>query len=219
MVAEQTEDQVKPVQRIAGPMGFLLVLLLFLLLPNVAASCSVSDSAAGQGEVAASFTGADLVTAGDPGLEATGAFEMSSALVDVTTEDAAPGGVVRGFAIAAVVAIGLGLAGAFVQVWRLRAVVTLTVAAVAALLLATTEILIIRQWAAVAESFAELMTELPDARGIDIVGKAREIVQPGVGFWLSLAGLVAIAATNLILLIRHRDRPEQLPQEDGVSDR
>jgi hypothetical protein len=200
----QIDDEVRLAQRIAGPTGFLLVLLLFLLLPAVGASCAVSKSELGAGSATASLSGTDLVTGGDPGLETSGAFDMPPALHAGTTGDLVPGGAARIFAIATVVVAGLGLLCAFVRVWRLRAWVTLAVATVAALLLTATELLIVGQWVAVAEDFAEWMTELPDTQGIDVVGRAGEIVRPQFGFWVSLAGLVAIAAPNLVLLARNR---------------
>lgn len=200
------DDQVKPAQRIAGPAGFLLVLLVFLLLPGVAASCSVSESQEGAGSLSANANGADLVLGGDPYLEAEGAFEMPPTLHASIVEFAQPEEPVRFFASAAVVFMLLGMATMFVLVWRLRAVVILVVTVVAAACLTVAEILVVQQWVRQAEELGSSMVYLPDAQGKDIVGLAGDIVHPQYGFWLTLAGLLAIAAPNLFLLIRHRRR-------------
>jgi hypothetical protein len=206
VTTERVDDQVKPAQRIAGPAGFLLVLLVFLLLPGVAASCSVAESQEGAGSISADANGADLVLGGDPYFEAEGAFEMPPTLHASTVEQGKPEEPVRFFASAAVVFMVLGLATMFVLVWRLRAVVTLVVAVVAAACLAVAEILVVQQWVRQAEEWGADMVYLPDAQGQDMVGLAGDIVHPAYGFWLTLAGLLAIAAPNLVLLIRHRKR-------------
>jgi hypothetical protein len=202
----RVSDQVKPVQRIAGPAGFLLVLLVFLLLPGVAVSCSVAEGEGPPGSVSASVNGADLVLGGDPYLEATGAFEMPPTLHAGTVEDASPEKTVGFFASATVVFMLLGMATMFILVWRLRAIVTLVVAVAATICLAVAEILIVRQWVRQVEDWAESMVYLPQAQGKDVVGTASDIVSPQFGFWLTVAGLLGVAVPNLVLLIRYRER-------------
>jgi hypothetical protein len=53
---------VKVLSRVASPAGFVLVLLLFFLLPFVSVSCDVP----GVGEAGANYTGSHLVSGADP---------------------------------------------------------------------------------------------------------------------------------------------------------
>lgn len=203
-----TAGEVKRAQVYAGPVGLLLLLLLFLVLPAATASCS-TDSAS----VSVSATGADVVVGGDPDFETSGELKLSAEAEAKEASTAAPHGVVRVLGIAAVAVMGLGLLVAFVRVWRLRALVTGAVAATAAVLLAITEFALVNQWTRLAEDTAAWLVYLPEAEGIDVVGRAGEVVGTGWGFWLTLAGLVLIVAVNGFLLLEGRARLEPTPDE------
>ncbi|WET76541.1 hypothetical protein P3102_20675 [Amycolatopsis sp. QT-25] len=202
-MAEGASGEVKRIQVYAGPTGLLLVLLLFLVLPMATASCSVPVSRPGQtGAINVSVTGADLVLGDDPGYSASGIFELSPAGNAGMAREASPRSVVRVFGIATVVVMSLGLLIALIQVRRLRALVTAVVASVAAVLLAVTEFALVSQWVSLAEETAESAQYLPQAQGIDVVGRADEVVAAGWGFWLTLAGLALVAGINVFLLVR-----------------
>lgn len=207
------DGEVKRVQVYAGPTGLLLLALLFLVLPMATASCSLPDDLPeGSGSVSVSVTGADVLTGDDPDYSATGLFELSPAGTAGMVGDAAPKTAVRVWGIAAVVVMGLGLLTAFVRVWRLRAVVTAVVAAVAAVLLAVAEFTLVGDLVSVAEENAEWLVHLPSAQGVDVVGRADEVVGAGSGFWVTFAGLVLVAGVNATLLVR--TGPSPLPDDD-----
>lgn len=145
--------------------------------------------------------------------ETSGELKLSAEAQAKEASNAAPHGVVRVLGIAAVAVMGLGLLVAFVRVWRLRALVTGAVAATAAVLLAITEFALVNQWTQVAEDTAKWLVALPDAEGIDVVGRAGEVVGTGWGFWLTLAGLVLVVAVNGFLLPEGRARLEPTPDE------
>jgi hypothetical protein len=206
-VAEESSDEVKRVQVYAGPAGLLLLLLLFLVLPVATASCSApAGNPDGVGSVSVSVTGADLVVGGDPGYKSSGVFELSPGGNAGMADEVSPRSAVRGFGIATVAIMGLGLLTALIRVWRLRAVVTAVVASVAAVLLVSTEFTLVGQLVSVAEDIARFLISLPSTRGIDVVGRADEVVSTGWGFWLTLAGLMLMAGINLFLLVRPRSR-------------
>ncbi|MGK3203621.1 hypothetical protein [Amycolatopsis sp. MEPSY49] len=206
-VAEEPSDEVKRVQVYAGPAGLLLVLLLFLVLPAATASCSApAGNPDGAGSVSVSVTGADLVVGGDPGYKSSGVFELSPGGTAGMADEVSPRSAVRGFGIATVAIMGLGLLTALIRVRRLRAVVTAVVASVAAVLLVITEFTLVGQLVSVAADIARFLIYLPSTQGIDVVGRADEVVSTGWGFWLTLAGLVLTAGINLVLLVRPRSR-------------
>ena len=215
------DGEVKRVQVWAGPTGLLLVALLFLVLPAATASCSVpADSPEGPGSVSVSVTGADVVTGGDPDYSVSGVFELSPEGNAGMAGDAAPRGAVRVWGIATVVVMGLGLLIMFLRVWRLRAIVTAAVASVAAVLLVVTEVALVGRLVSLAEENATWLVHLPSAQGVDVVGRAGEVVRTGAGFWVTLAGLVLVAGVNVALLVRPgprvsssggRARPRDLP--------
>ncbi len=192
----------------AGPAGLLLVLLLFLVLPAATASCSVPEGAPeGPGSISVSVTGADVVTGGDPDHAADGVFELSPDAAAALAHDAAPRGLVRTLGTAAVATMVLGMLTAFVRVWRLRAIVTTAVGALAAALLVLAEVALVGRLTALAEDNAEWLVHLPSARGTDVIGRASDVVSTGWGFWSACTGLVLIAAVNAALLLRPRRPP------------
>ncbi|WP_284748563.1 hypothetical protein [Amycolatopsis sp. RTGN1] len=195
-------------QTLAGPLGFFLLLLLFLFLPSVAVSCSVPPGTqVGAGTATASVTGADVITGSDPGLETTGSLRLPSQKEGEPLTDAvAPGQDVRIAGTAAVVVMALGLGLMFIGVWRPRALLTVGIATLAAALVAVTGILFVSQLTDEAKEYAEFMVYLPDGKGVDVVGRAGEVVHLGVGFFITLFGLTVIAVTNLVLLLRRKPR-------------
>lgn len=208
------DGEVKRVQVWAGPTGLLLVALLFLVLPMATASCSLpADLPEGSGAVSVSVSGADVVTGGDPDFSVSGVFELSPEANAGMASEAAPKGAVRVWGIATAVVMGLGLLTMFVRVWRLRAILTAAVASVAAALLVATEVALVGRLVSLAEQEATWLVHLPSARGVDVVGRAGEVVGAAVGFWVALAGLVLVAGVNVVLLVR--PGPPPLPDGGG----
>ncbi len=153
------------------------------------------------------MTGADVITGSDPGLETTGSLRLPSQKEGEPLTDAvAPGQDVRIAGTAAVVVMALGLGLMFIGVWRPRALLTVGIATLAAALVAVTGILFVSQLTDEAKEYAEFMVYLPDGKGVDVVGRAGEVVHLGVGFFITLFGLTVIAVTNLVLLLRRKPR-------------
>jgi hypothetical protein len=125
-----------------------------------------------------------VLTGDDPDYSATGLFELSPAGTAGLVGDAAPKTTVR--------------------VWG--------IAAVAAVLLAVAEFTLVGDLVSVAEENAEWLVHLPSAQGVDVVGRADEVVGAGSGFWVTFAGLVLVAGVNATLLVR--PRPSPLPDDD-----
>lgn len=181
--------------RLLSPAGFVLVLLLFLL-PFAGISCSTQDI----GSMEADVTGFDLVTNGDP------TFETDSPIADQVASDQAemPTTDVSALAIPVLALIVAGIGCAVLARPRTRMLAAGAVAALAAALLVVTQL--------VAES--NLVSNIVDNARIlqatvpnDLSPVANETfladaVGPRIGFWLSLAALVLLAAGNLVAMAR-----------------
>ncbi|MDQ3787841.1 MAG: hypothetical protein M3422_11420, partial [Actinomycetota bacterium] len=90
--------------------------------------------------------------------------------------------------------------------------VTVAMASVAAVALTIAEVVMVGRLVALAEEEAEWLVSLPSTQGIDVVGRADEIVSTGLGFWLTLAGLVMIVVVNGFLLLEGRARQLSPPE-------
>jgi hypothetical protein len=68
--------------------------------------------------------------------------------------------------------------------------------------LVVAELALLDQLVSLAEDIARWLVYLPSAQGIDVVGRADEVVRVGLGFWSTLGGLVLVAGVNVFLLVR-----------------
>jgi hypothetical protein len=198
-----------PVRRLARPGGFLLALLLFLLLPTVAASCS-----AGGDTLTGSVSGTDVLAGNRPSLDATGKltgflnFTANSPLA-ADLDRATPGSGARLVAVVVVLLLLLGGAVELIRAHR-RPAVTAIVAAATGVALVGVELMIAARWKPILGDAGLLTRELPENRGRDSVQVALDTLHAGLGFWLVLATLAVIAAVNVVFLLR-RARVEAAP--------
>jgi hypothetical protein len=187
---------VKSAQVFAGPIGFLLLLLLFLVFPMATASWALPEGHEdGRGSVSVLVSGADMVVGGIPHAESNGAFELPDEDEADMAREATPRGGARILGIAVVVVMGFGLLMAFVRVWHLRAIITAAVAAVAAATMVIAELLMENQL----EDLAQWLIFPRGPQGTDPFGA-------GWGFWVTLVGLALIAIVNGFLLLEGKAR-------------
>jgi hypothetical protein len=209
---------VKVLSRFASPAGFVLVLLLFLLLPFVSVSCDVP----GYGEAGVNYTGTHLVTGATPEIpddlqRVASDPETPAELVDPP----APGVQVLGILLALLAAAGV--LTALVPQIKAR---LLTGTALAAATLAVTVITM-----AVAQS--NLQSALIDGvrrSGLAdqqetlhrVEAAADELAHTEVGFWLMIVLLALITlVTGTLGLFGHRlhpSTPTDATESGGLDD-
>lgn len=188
------------------PAGFVVVLLLFVLLPNVAVSCALpEDSKDGSGEITVSVTGGELVTRDVPEVEASGVLaELEGASLADDLADGAAGPGVQLLAIAVLVLLVLGTVTALPRKPRLGAALAIAVAAVVAALMVVIEMMMATAWRPMVTEAGQLTRYLDDARGHDMVAEGIDAIRAGLGFWLAITGLAVVAAVNVVPLVRRR---------------
>jgi hypothetical protein len=182
----------KVLSRFASPAGFVLVLLLFFLLPFVSVSCDVP----GYGQAGASYTGSHLVSGTDP--------EVPAELRELAEDPEAPGQLVdppdAGVEVLAIVLAVFAAAGVLTVLLSRSRTRLLGAAAVATATLAVTIITIV-----VAES--NLRSALIDgvrrsgvaeqqANLSQVEAAAETLTHTEVGFWLMVILLALIAVVS-----------------------
>jgi len=202
-----------------GPLGFALAALLFLFLPAITASCSVpAIGGDASGSMSASLTGSGVVSGSRPDVTTSGILGPPSAETgesdapDYLLDDGRAGIGARVVSIALLVALGFGILLLLLRWWRLRAILSLSIAAVAAALLVVGWFLVAGKWQDVLRDLGEAAAYTPQAQGGDSGQKAADAVSAGLGFWLSLAVLLAVVAVNAVLLMVRRP-PEPVEPE------
>jgi hypothetical protein len=179
-------DQRTLLGRLLSPAGFGLVLLLFLL-PFVAVSCGSN-----QQQVTATFTGIDMVVAGQPDITGSGisdeeADDINGLFLD--QYDSEP------FAILALLVLLGAMGSALVQPARQRLTAQTALAALAVLLVVTAEARAVHRLEDV-----HLPTN-PDNPGGEL---PQGVAHPLYGFYLVLILLILLAAAHGLALYRAR---------------
>lgn len=183
--------------RFASPSGFVLVLLLFFLLPFVSASCDVP----GYGEAGATYTGSHLVSGTDP--------EVPDELKRLADDPESPAALsdppdpgVQFLAIGLAVLAAAGVLTALVPHLKAR---LLTGAALAAATLVTTIVTMTVATSNLQDALLGWARETGAAESEDgdrLRTAVAEVTHTEVGFWLMVAvlGLITLMATTLGLL-------------------
>lgn len=184
----------------------MLALVLFLLLPTVTVSCSLSeDSDEGPGELSVTATGADLVTRATPALDASGTFAVddyrtdSPLAEDLAAATAPPAVQVIAIGLLVVLAAGVGLG-----LWQRRPGLTAGAAAAGVVLVVLVEKVTAARWRPIMSEYGALVDELPDAEGRDVTAEATDAISAGLGFWFALVGLVVAGLATIPALRRKR---------------
>lgn len=184
---------VKVLSRLASPAGFVLVLLLFFLLPFVSVSCDVP----GYGEAGASYTGSHLVSGTQP--------EVSAELKELAADPEAPAELtdppdagVQGLAVVLALFATAGVLTVLVPRVKAR---LLSAAAVAVATLVVTVVTMVVAQAHLRSALLDGVRRSGLAEQQDnqqLESTATELTHTEVGFWLMvilLAVITAVAGT------------------------
>lgn len=185
------------------PAGFLLALLLFVLLPGVAASCDIPASTdEPAGTLSAAPTGADLI-GGRLAVEGTGGYARVAELLTATFLDVAP---TLSTVLAVATAATMGLGAAVILVPRLRgnATIAVLVSAAALALLVATAVSTAQILAGRAGVVLLLARDLPVLGDRDLSGRVGEVISTRPGLWLTSGVLLLVLAANVAVHVRHR---------------
>jgi hypothetical protein len=192
----------KVLSRFASPAGFVLVLLLFFLLPFVSVSCAVP----GYGDAGANYTGSHLVSGADPDVP-TELQELSDELRSEANDPDVPGELVDlpdpGVQVLAIVLAVLAAAGVLtVLVPQVKARL-LGGAAVAAVTLAVTVITAVVAQSHLRSSLLDGVRQSGLAEQQESVQRLETVVDDlthtEVGFWLMIVLLSLITVVAGIL--------------------
>ncbi|HEU5470033.1 MAG TPA: hypothetical protein VFV67_05220 [Actinophytocola sp.] len=186
--------------RLVSPAGFVLA-LLFFLLPFVAVACDAPQNA---GSVDVGFTGLDLVTGAEPTLTATG--ELATVPREELGTDELPEPGAQLPAILTVVLITAGLVASLLPALRARPLVIGGGAALAAALLAGTELIAQANLKASVLDLAGTAVRLGGDTFAVTDAQARDLVHSRIGFWLALVALVLVLLWSVRLALRDRSR-------------
>ncbi|MCT2585055.1 hypothetical protein [Actinophytocola gossypii] len=197
----QTDRSDTALSRLASPTGFLLVLLLFLLLPFLSVSCEVP----GVGSIGADYSGGQLAVGAEPEVE------VPPDLADMAGE--LPGGDGQepppdpGVQVLAIVTGLVLLAGIVVPLLprprgRARSYLAVGTALLAAAAVLVTQLVARSNLATELRADAENLSDGEQAAMPDVDQIVDEMIHAEIGFWLSLFGLMLIALVNVGLLIR-----------------
>jgi hypothetical protein len=188
---------VRFLSRFASPAGFVLVLLLFFLLPFVSASCDVP----GYGEAGATYTGSHLVSGTDP--------EVAADLQDLADDPESPTALtdppdpgVQLLAIGLAVLAAAGVLTALVPHLKAR---LLGGAALAAATLVVTVVTMAVAKSNLQNALVDWARQTGAAEGQDgdrLEAAVTEVTHTEVGFWLMIVvlALITLMATALGLL-------------------
>lgn len=188
---------VRFLSRFASPAGFVLVLLLFFLLPFVSASCDVP----GYGEAGATYTGSHLVSGTDP--------EVPDELKRLAEDPESPTALsdppdpgVQLLAIGLAVLAAAGVLTALVPHLKAR---LLSGAALAAATLVTTVVTMSVAKSNLQDALLDWARQTGAAESQDgdrLRTAVTEVTHTEVGFWLMIAvlALITLMATTLGLL-------------------
>jgi hypothetical protein len=197
---------VKQLSRVVSPAGFLLVLVLFFLVPFLSVSCDVP----GAGKVGVDYTGTHLITDATPPWEAPDEVTELLGSPGSTADTQVPAGV-RVLAIVLVVLASAGVVAGLLP--RVAARLHGSAALAAATLAVTVTTLL-----AGLSNLRSLL--LPAARelgrdpesDLDPEGLLDDALRTELGFWLIVVVLVALLLFNvgaIVLPRRAAHRPEQ----------
>lgn len=187
----------KFLSRFASPAGFVLVLLLFFLLPFVSASCDVP----GYGEAGATYTGSHLVSGTDP--------EVPDELKRLAEDPESPAALsdppdpgVQFLAIGLAVLAAAGVLTVLVPHLKTR---LWTGGVLAALTLVTTVVTMNVAMSNLQDALLGWARQTGAAEGEDgdrLRTAVTEVTHTEVGFWLMIVvlALIALMATTLGLL-------------------
>jgi hypothetical protein len=188
---------VRFLSRFASPAGFVLVLLLFFLLPFVSASCDVP----GYGEAGATYTGSHLVSGTDP--------EVPAELQDLADDPESPTALtdppdpgVQLLAIGLAVLAAAGVLTALVPHLKAR---LLGGAALAAVTLVVTVVTMSVAQSNLQDSLVDWARQTGAAESQDgdrLQTAVTEVTHTEVGFWLMIVvlALITLMAAALGLL-------------------
>lgn len=183
--------------RFASPAGFVLVLLLFFLLPFVSASCDVP----GYGEAGATYTGSHLVSGTDP--------EVAAELQDLANDPESPTALtdppdpgVQLLAIGLAVLAAAGVLTALIPHLKAR---LLGGAALGAATLVVTVVTMSVAQSNLQDALADWARQTGAAESQDgdrLQAAVAEVTHTEVGFWLMvvLLALITLLASALWLL-------------------
>jgi len=191
-------DQRTLLNRLLSPAGFGLILLLFLL-PFVTVSCAPTaiDGAPGD-KVDATFTGADMLVGGAPDFSGAGIdadAQQELVLLFERQYDSEP------LAIVAAMLIFIGMATALLRTGRVRHLAAAAIALLAAVFLVG--------------AIMRAIDRLQHVNARDVVGADADlpagVAEARYGFWLALVGLIVLAVSHAVALLRARRHPVAAP--------
>lgn len=199
-------------RRLLSPVGFLFVLVCFLL-PFAAVSCESPDL----GRNSLSYSGVDLMTGGRAQLEASDQLRATYAEGPPEDPDSqTPAVPVQSLVLAALVCAVAGIVVAVLRRPWPRALAGTATALLTVIALGGGEILALRS---VRRSATGPATDILGAQANDSSNLHLD-VHPRYGFWLALLLCVALAAGNgwnLFRLSRKEEQPEQVATEPVSS--
>jgi membrane-associated protease RseP (regulator of RpoE activity) len=175
--------------RLASPAGFALVLLLFLVMPFLSASCDVPEA----GSISADYTGARLAAGADAQVEIPkGLEDIADELLDVLD----PG--VRVLALVVALLLVAGVVLPFVprlgHELRHRMFGGAALAVLAGALMVVTQVVAQANLTDRLTAYAEKLSQNEPVPNIDRID---ELMHAEVGYWLSLIGLILIAGLSV----------------------
>jgi hypothetical protein len=190
------------VERLLSPAGFGLA-LLFFLLPFLTVSCVVAEGDQ-QAVVDYTFTGLDLATGGAPEVSGTLPNDDGSPMpVDGVTDEEGFhdefGRPVQALVVVAAGVILAGMLGGFALPAALRAGATVA-ASVGAIVLVVVEVFAV----APAQAADELASAIP-------TGPVSTHTTPAIGFYLTVAVLLALIVRELVAGRRQAGRTDDAP--------
>jgi hypothetical protein len=206
----------KVLSRVASPAGFVLVLLLFFLLPFVSVSCDVP----GYGDAGVSYTGSHLVSGAEP--------EVPAELRELARDPETPVELVEppdpGVRVLAIVLVVLAAAGVLtLLVPQVKARLLGGAAAAAGTLVVTVITMAVAQ-SNIESAMLDAVTRSGVAKDGDMqrfTDAADKLTHTESGFWLMVVLLVLIAvASGTLGLFGDRlraARADESGDEDGLD--
>lgn len=202
---------VKVLSRLASPAGFVLVLLLFFLLPFVSVSCDVP----GYGQAGASYTGSHLVSGTEP--------EVSAELKELAADPEAPAELTdppdagaQGLAVVLALFAAAGVLTVLVPQVKAR---LLSAAAVAVATLAVTVVTMVVAQSHLRSALLDGVRQSGLAERQDnqqLESAATELTHTEVGFWLMVILLAVITVvTGTLGLFGERLRAARAAETSG----
>jgi hypothetical protein len=197
--------------RFGNPVGFVLALGCFLLLPFVTVSCDTSEEAvtsARPGTVDVTYSGTDLVR-GKAEVKQSGIFgfepEQTKRIYSTVATVGTPA---RVLAIAVVVMLLAGAATVRIRSHRVRTMIAMGLAAAALGCVVATQIVTTHQLrSAVQRDFVPWVRELDAVKAL--IPRADELVRVRIGYPITAITLAGVIGLNAVVLVRDRRRPRE----------